>query len=98
MSAATVVGTTLLFPGLIRQCYVVQVNVTGTTDEIRCSTSGKALIGVGWPLFFGGATGVLITGIMFGVRKGKLRRLEDRMAYEQSRAVRWDARTSRFVF
>jgi hypothetical protein len=50
------------------------------------------------PLFVGGLTGVLVSGIMFGVRKGKLRRLNDRMAYEKSRAVRWDPASSRFVF
>jgi len=99
LSAATVVGTALLFPGLIRQCYVIQTNFTSpTTDELRCSPAGKALVGVGWPLFIGGSMGVLISGIMFGVRKGKLRRLEDRIAYEKSRAFRWDPRTSRFVF
>lgn len=99
LSATSAVGAALLFPGLIRQCYVVQVNyLTGSDEEIRCTSAGKALVGIGWPLFFGGVTGVLISGIMFGVRKGKLRRLEDRMAYEKSRAVRWDPRTSRFVF
>jgi len=98
LSASTAVGAALLFPGLIRQCYVIQVNVTGTTDELRCSTAGKALVGLGFPLFIGGAMGVLISGIMFGVRKGKLRRLEDRIAYEKSRAFRWDPHASRFVF
>jgi len=98
LSASTVVGAALLFPGLIRQCYLIQANSLGTTDELRCSPAGKALVGVGWPLFIGGSMGVLISGIMFGVRKGKLRRLEDRMAYEKSRAFRWDPRISRFVF
>ena len=98
LSAATVVGAALWFPGSIRQCYTVQANSTGAADELRCSPAGKALVGIGTPLFFGGVTGVLISGIMFGVRKGKLRRLEDRMAYEKSRAVRWDLQTSRFVF
>jgi len=98
LSAATVLGAALWFPGVIRQCYLIEGNLTGTSDELRCSRAGKALTGVGFPLFFGGATGVLISGIMFGVRKGKLRRLEDRISYEKSRAFRWDSRTSRFVF
>jgi hypothetical protein len=51
-----------------------------------------------WRQFVGGVTGAVITGIMFGVRKGKLRRLEHRMAYENSRAIRWDPASSRFVF
>jgi hypothetical protein len=98
LSAATALGAAMWFPGVIRQCYVVQINGFQSTEELRCSPAGKALVGVGFPLFFGGATGVLISGIMFGVRKGKLRRLEDRMAYEKSRAFRWDPRSSQFVF
>lgn len=99
LSATTVVGAALGFSGSLRQCYVVVVTYqSGPSEELRCTPAGKALVGIGWPLFSIGVTGVLITGIMFGVRKGKLRRLEDRMAYEKSRAVRWDPRTSRFVF
>ena len=97
LSAATIVGTAMLFPGLANQCYAVY-NPSTVSDEIRCTSAGKALVGIGSPLFVGGVTGVLITGIMFGVRKGKLRRLNDRMAYEKSRAVRWDPASSRFVF
>jgi hypothetical protein len=95
LSAATVVGTALVFPALANQCFTF--NVAGTSN-IRCTTAGKAMLGIGWPLFFGGMTGVVVTAIMFGVRKGKLRRLDDRMAYEKSRAVRWDPVGSRFVF
>ena len=80
---------------MANQCYTFQVS--GTT-ELRCTTAGRALVGIGWPLFVGGITGVLISGIMFGVRQGKLRRLNDRLAYEKSRAVRWDPASSRFVF
>jgi len=98
LSAATALGVALWFPGVTRQCYVVQVNDMQATEELRCSPAGRALTGVGVPLLFGGSMGMLISGIMFGVRKGKLRRLEDRMAYEKSRAFRWDPRTSRFVF
>jgi hypothetical protein len=94
-SAATVVGTAFLFPGLAKQCVTFNI---GSTNEIRCTTAGKALVGIGYPLFIGGIMGVMITGIMFGVRKGKLRRLNDRIAYDKSRAVRWDPAASRFVF
>ncbi len=94
-AAATVVGTALVFPALANQCF--RFNVTGT-NNIRCTKGGKAMLGIGWPLFFGGMTGVVVTAIMFGVRKGKLRRLDDRMAYEKARAVRWDPVGSRFVF
>ena len=98
LSASTAVGAALLFPGLARQCVEIRFDSLDTSDQLRCTTAGKVLVGFGWPLFLGGATGVLISGIMFGVRKGKLRRLEDRMAYEKSRAVRWDPASSRFVF
>jgi hypothetical protein len=94
-AAATVVGTALVFPALANQCFTFNVAGTG---NIRCTTAGKAMLGIGWPLFLGGMTGVVVTAIMFGVRKGKLRRLDDRMAYEKSRAVRWDPVGSRFVF
>ncbi len=94
-SAAAVVGTALVFPALANQCFTF--NVQGATN-IRCTSAGKAMLGIGWPLFMGGLMGVVITGIMFGVRKGKLRRLDDRIAYEKSRAVRWDPAGSRFVF
>ena len=95
LSASTVVGAALLFPALANQCGTFEF--AGTT-EVRCTTAGRALVGIGLPLFWGGITGVLISGIMFGVRQGKLRRLDDRMAYEKSRAVRWDPASSRFVF
>lgn len=98
LSASTAVGAALLFPGLARQCVTIRFDSFDTNDQLQCTTAGKVLLGFGWPLFAGGVTGVLISGIMFGVRKGKLRRLEDRMAYDKSRAVRWDPASSRFVF
>ena len=94
-AAATVVGPALVFPAIINQC-PTSAAPRGTT--VRCTKGGKAMLGIGWPLFWGGMTGVVVTAIMFGVRKGKLRRLDDRMAYEKSRAVRWDPVGSRFVF
>jgi hypothetical protein len=95
-SASAAVGAALLFPGLARQCETI--SYSDYDQQLRCTTAGKVLTGFGWPLFVGGVTGAVITGIMFGVRKGKLRRLEDRMAYESSRAIRWDPASSRFVF
>jgi len=95
-SASTAVGAALLFPGLARQC--VKISYSAYDEQLQCTTAGKVLTGFGWPLFVGGVTGAVITGIMFGVRKGKLRRLEHRMAYENSRAIRWDPASSRFVF
>ena len=98
LSAATVVGAALLFPGLIRQCYVIQINFNRHHRRAPLQPRWKGACRYRFAAVHRGITGVLISGIMFGVRKGKLRRLEDRMAYEKSRAVRWDLRTSRFVF
>ena len=95
LSAASVVGTALAFPGRINQCFVVRF--LDGTEELRCTSAGKAMVGLGWPLFFGGLTGVLISGIMFGVRQGKVRRLSDQIEREK-RAFRWDPATSAFVF
>jgi len=95
LSAASVVGTALLFPGLNNQCFVVRL-LEGT-EELRCTSAGKAMVGLGVPLFFGGLTGVLISGIMLGVRKGKVRRLSDQIE-RGKRAFRWDPATSALVF
>jgi hypothetical protein len=95
LSAASVVGTALLFPGFANQCFVVRF--LDGTEELRCTSAGKAMVGLGWPLFLGGLTGVLISGIMFGVRQGKIRRLSDQIEREK-RAFRWDPAASAFVF
>jgi hypothetical protein len=96
LSASTVVGAALLFPGLAGQCFVI-TNINNQ-EELRCTRAGKALVGTGWPLFIGGALGVLISGIMFGVRQGKIRRLKRRIAFEKSKALRWDPARASFVF
>lgn len=97
LSAATVVGAVLLFPGIATQCESIQ-NFDSTYDQYQCSPGGWALVSIGGTLFAGGLTGVLITGIMFGVRQGKIRRLEDRIAFQKSRAVQWDPLRGSFVF
>jgi hypothetical protein len=96
LSASTVVGAALLFPGLAGQCvFITNVN---NQEELRCTRAGKGLVGAGWPLFFGGALGVLISGIMFGVRQGKIRRLKRRIAFDKPKALRWDPAQASFVF
>lgn len=95
-SAATVVGAVLWFPAAATQCY--EVPTFDSTQAIRCTTGGKVMLGFGLPLFWGGLTGVLISGIMFGVRKGKLRRLKDKIARERLSGLRWDPSRSSFVF
>lgn len=96
LTASAAVGAAFLFPGLVRQC--VLITDINNQDELRCSRSGKALVGVGYPLFIGGTIGMLVSGIMLGVRNGKIRRLERRIASEKAGAFRWDAARASFVF
>ena len=95
-AAATAAGIALVTPAAVNEC--VRVASSASYDDLRCSTTGQALLGVGIPLLIAGATGVLVTAIMLGTRKGKIRHIDDRRAYEQSRAMRWDPVSSRFVF
>jgi hypothetical protein len=96
LTASYVVGIALSIPGLNRQC--VTFTNSNNQEEIRCTQAGRALVGVGFPLAFGGATGMLISGIMLGVRNGKIRRRERDIAAQRSRAVQWDPARSSLVF
>ena len=94
-SAATAVGAALVFPAEANQCSSAEV---AESTRSRCTPGGTAMVAIGYPLLVGGIIGMMISGITFGVWKGRLRRLDDRAAYEKSRAVRWDPAGSRFVF
>ncbi len=95
-SAAAAVGVALVTPAAVNEC--VRVASSASFDDVRCSLTGKTLLGIGIPMLAAGAIGIIISGTMFGVRKGKIRNLEDRFAYEKSRAVRWDPSRTAFVF
>jgi hypothetical protein len=95
-SAVAAVGLALVIPAA-SQCESIQIN---GESEYQCTSAGDTLLRVGSPLVIGGLTGAVVSGIILGVRKGKIRRLNDSFATSQSRsrAVRWDERSSRFVF
>lgn len=94
-SAVLAVGTVLAF-SFAAQCIEYDVP---QSSEVRCSTPGyEAGLNIGAIMFTGGLIGTLTTGIMLGVRKGKMRRLDDQIAFRKARAVRWDPARSRFVF
>ena len=95
-SAAFAVGLALTIPVWAGD-HCVWVTI-GDRDELTCTTTGKVLLGIGSPLLWGGAIGALVSGIMFGVRKGKLRRINERIILTSERRVRWDLASSRFVF
>lgn len=95
-SAATAVGVALAAPAIVREC--VRITSSSSVDDFRCTNAGKALLGAGAPILIGGVTTLLVTGIMLGVRKGKIRSIDDQLAYEKYRAVRWDPARAVFVF
>ena len=95
-SAAAAVGLALVIPAASSQCN--SVDLPGQDDKYECTRAGDALLGVGSPLVIGGLTGAVVSGIILGVRKGKIRRLNDSFTPTRTRAVRWDERSSRFVF
>ncbi len=95
-SAVTAAGLALVIPAAVGQC--VRVASSSSFDDLRCSTTGKALLGVGIPILVAGVTGLLVTSIMLGVRRGKMRSIEDRLSYERHRTIRWDPTRSAVAF
>ena len=95
-SIAAAVGLAIAIPVAATQCDSVER--PDGDDDYECSRTGDALLSISSPLVVGGLTGVLITGIMLGVRKGKLRRLNDTHGRARMRAFEWDDRRGSFVF
>jgi hypothetical protein len=95
LSVAAGVGAAIGIPGEVRQCSWEPL--PGGVEQYSCSRAGRLLVGFGYPLLFGGAIGALASGIVFGVRKKKIRELNEAIA-RRERAFRWDVRSSRFVF
>ena len=94
-SAAAAVGLALVIPAASSQCQSVEV---GGESDYQCTQAGDALLRAGSPLVLGGLTGAVVSGIILGVRKGKIRRLNDSFSPTKARALRWDERSSRLVF
>lgn len=70
----------------------------GNSSNYECDTTGKVLTGIGGPLAWGGSLGMIVSGIMLGVRKGKIRRLEQKIMLTSDRKLQWDPSTARMVF
>jgi hypothetical protein len=85
----------LAIPATGGQCESVESD--GKSDY-ECTRAGDILLRTGSPLVVGGLTGAVVSGIILGVRKGKMRRLDDTFTPNDTRALRWDERSSRFVF
>lgn len=94
-SVAAAVGLALVIPAASSQCQ--SVDVAGDSNY-ECTRAGDALLRVGSPLVIGGLTGAVVSGIILGVRKGKIRRMNDTFQPTRQKAVRWDERSHRLVF
>lgn len=97
---AAAVGLPLWTVAIATQCSKLDI-VGGTELRVRnlnCTHSGKVMRATGLTLFWGGASGMLISGIMLAVRKGQLRDLGHLVQNPKSRALRWDPASSQFVF
>lgn len=95
-ASVTAVGIALVTPAFVNEC--IRVASSSSFDDLRCSTRGKALLGVGVPFLVSGVVTVLTTGIMLGVRRGRIRAIEDRIEYEKRRAFRYDPVSGAFAF
>lgn len=94
-SASLAVGIALVTPAFTGdRC----VEDTFDSNTFTCTTAGKALLGTGSPFLIVGFWGAIVSGIMLGVRKGKVRRLDEKIAYQSSARFRWDPYQSKFVF
>jgi len=95
-SAAAVVGLPLWIAGGRTQC--VKFDDGSGNTQTSCTTGGKVMLGIGYPLAIVGVTGALVSGIILGVRKGKLRDIEARTKHSSSKRLHWDPYSSQFVF
>ena len=86
----------MVFPAEANQCNSTDPNGEMTLN--RCTSGGKAMVVIGYPLLLVGGISMVASGIVFGAMKAKLRRFERRAARRESRALRWDPLRSRFVF
>ena len=95
-ASVSVVGVALVTPAFVNEC--VRIASSSSFDDLRCSTRGKALLGVGIPLLVSGVTTLLVTSIMFGVRRGRIRAIEDRLEYEKRKSFHFDPARGSFAF
>lgn len=88
------VGAAIYFP-LVLNCIEIS---TPEGSPPKCGRGADAGITTSAMVLTGGMVGTIVTGIMYGVRKGKIRRLDDRAKYGRGRAVRFDTDRGSFVF
>ena len=99
-SAAAGVGIVLLGVAA-SQCQFVETVPRSRydSDDLLCNRAGDALLAAGGTIFGLAAIGMITSGIMLGVRKGKRRRLEREMrSLQYGKRLQWDVPSGGLVF
>lgn len=69
-----------------------------TNGGLSCTNAGSVHMTIGLGLTSAGATGLLVSGILLGVRNAKKRDLERALRWRRGARLRWDPRSGAFVF
>jgi len=80
-----------------RHCEVLYRNIS-RSDELLCTDRGNALLAAGGSIFGLAAVGMITSGIMLGVRKGKRRRLQREMRSQEGAHLQWNVESGRLEF
>ncbi len=66
--------------------------------DLVCTTTGKALWGIGGSALIGGAVGMITSGILLGLRQRKRRGREREIRTYSERRLHWDLQSARLSF
>lgn len=80
-----------------RHCQFTYYNVN-RPDDLVCTQRGDALLAAGGTIFGLAAIGMITSGIMLGVRKGKRRRLRREIRSQQGAHLQWNVESARLEF
>ena len=80
-----------------RHCEFIYYNFN-QPDDLVCTQRGDALFAAGGTIFGLAAIGMITSGIMLGVRKGKRRRLRREIQSQQGAHLRWNVESARLEF
>lgn len=80
-----------------RHCEYIYYNFN-RPDDLVCTQRGDALFVAGGTIFGLAAIGMITSGIMLGVRKGKRRRLRREIKSQQGAHLQWNVESARLEF
>lgn len=79
-------------------CEVIYYNSSSQPDDLVCTQRGNALLAAGGTIFGLAAIGMITSGVMLGVRKGKRRRLNRDIRAREGAHLQWNVETARLEF